>query len=229
MRRLMNQGTTPRAPRLKRVFLLLASGLFLLTPSAHAQSKFPTTAAVLQEVYQHEAKAYRTYLSYGKKAIAENYPKIAHLFAAFAVSESVHARNFQELLVGLGAEAKEAESEVKVSSTKENLRDATQVELQEIDQRYPRYLEQIRTEKHQAAAEKITYAWKAEKQHRALIEKIKSGTGVLFGVLVSTIEKGGSRFYVCQNCGSTLVEAPQGLCPICKGPASQYKEVEPIK
>jgi rubrerythrin len=210
-----------------RLFLVLAFLVFV--PSVHAQSKCPATVGVLQEVYQNESKAHRAYLSYGEKAISENYPNIAHLFTAFAASESIHARNFKQILADLGTEVKEAEPEVRVLITKENLRHATQVELEEIDQKYPQFLEKIKPERHQAAIEKITYAWKAERQHRALIEKIKSGTGVLFGVLVSTIEKGRNRFFVCQNCGSTLLEFPQGLCPICRGPASQYREVEPLK
>jgi len=71
--------------------------------------------------------------------------------------------------------------------------------------------------------------WESEKQHRDLIQKIESGTGVLFGVLTRAIEKRPTRSFVCQNCGSTLQELPKDICPICKSPISQYKEVERIK
>jgi rubrerythrin len=198
--------------------------------SATAQLNCPETISVLQNAYRGEIRAYRTYTAYAKKANSENYPSIAQLFCALAASESIHARNFMKLLSELGAEMKESpKREIEVSSTKKNLKHATQVELKEIDERYPSFLERIKPEKHEAAIQNIMYAWESEKQHRDLIKQIQSGTGIFFGVLAKKIEEAPDHYFVCQQCGSTLVELPRDNCPICKGSVSQYKELERIR
>ena len=197
---------------------------------ANAQSKYPETIAALQVAYRGEIQAHLNYMAYAQKADSENYPNIGHLFVSLATSESIHARNFKKALSDLGVDVKEMpKPEIKVSSTKENLKNATQVELQEIDQKYPQLVEKIKPENHEAAIRNISYAWESEKQHRDLIQKIQSGTGILFGVLTRTIEKTPTRYFVCQNCGSTLVELPKDICPICRGSVSEYKVLERIK
>jgi len=214
-----------KAILIQMVFLIftILIPIFLI----QAQTKYPETCAVLQIAYRSEIQANLAYMAYAQKAISENYPNIGHLFVSLAASEAIHARNFKKLLSDLGVEVKEtSKSEIKVYSTKKNLKNATQVELQEIDQKYPQFIEKVKPEMHEAALQNITYAWESEKQHRDLIQKIESGTGVLFGVLTRSIEKTPARFFVCQNCGSTLQELPKDICPICKSPISQYKVVE---
>ena len=202
----------------------------ILIPLVSAQPKYPETISVLQNAYAGEIQAHLTYQAYAQKAISENYPNIAHLFVSLAASESIHARNFKQLLSDLKIEMKQAPKlEMKVSTTKENLKNATQVELQEIDQKYPQSIEKIKPDKHDEAIQKITYAWESEKQHRELIKKIESGTGMLFKMLAGIIEKTPNRYFVCQECGSTITELPKDVCPICKSPLSKYKEVERIE
>ena len=197
---------------------------------ANAQSRYPETAAVLQALYLDEMKAHFTYLAFARKALSEDYPNIAHLFVSLAISESIHALNFKQLLTEMKVEVKEmVKPEIEVSSTKKNLKYATQVELKEIDKRYPQFIERIKPEQYEPAIRMITYAWEAEKQHRDLIEKIRSGTGFLFGILARTIEKGPKQYFVCQICGSTLTEFPKDACPICQNPVLHYKEVEKNK
>jgi len=208
---------------------LFAFITFLRASVVIAQSNYPETIAVLQTAYQNEIQAHVSYLAYAQKALSEKYPNIAHLFLALASSESVHARNFSQCLSDLNVEVTEPKVEIKVSSTKENLRNATRMELQEIDKRYPQFIERITSEKHEVALRRLTYAWESEKQHRTLIEKIESGTGILFGLLASRIEGKPFRYFVCQTCGSTIRELPTEACPICGVPASQYKEIERIK
>ena len=210
-------------------FILFAFIAFFRVSIVIAQSNYPETIAVLQTAYQNEIQAHVSYQAYAQKALSENYPSIAHLFVSLASSEAMHARNFRQCLSDLNIEVSEPKAEIKVSSTKENLKNATQVELQEIDQRYPQFIQKIKSEKHEVALRNLTYAWESEKQHRALIEKIESGTGFLFGLLASRIEDKPFRYFVCQTCGSTIRELPKEACPICSVPASQYKEIERIK
>jgi len=149
---------------------------------------------------------------------------VATLFIALRESESIHARNFNKILKGLDVIVRELpDSDVKVNSTKNNLRYALNVELSEIDKSYPEYIERIKREANEAAIRDITYAWKAEMQHRDLIKKMQSAIGFFWGKIVQKL-KGTDKYFVCQRCGSTLFELPKQSCIICDSPVSMYRE-----
>ena len=207
--------------------MVLISIFALFGPAVNAQSEYNETISVLQSLYQDEMQAMINYQAYAKKAVSEKYPNIAKLFLTLAASESVHARNFTACLSSLGvAGEKFPQQPVKVASTRKNLKFAIAVELEEIDRKYPRVLEQIKPENHAAAIQYITYAWESEKQHRELLKKIHSGTGMFFGLLTKRIEGNPYQYFVCRNCGSTLSEIPASACPICGGPSAKYKEIK---
>jgi rubrerythrin len=216
----MRNATADVAGWLTGLLLLLLAGTAAAGPDA-----YPQTIAALQERYADEVQAHQKYAAYAAHADQEGYPHIAHLFRALAASETVHARNFANLLKELGATPQPPEVRIKISSTRRHLKQATGVEAEEIDTEYPAILERIRPEGHQGAIESITWAWQAEKQHRELIIKIRKAASSFFGLLVSRIEGAASRYYVCQICGSTLNEPPAGQCPICAHAAEHYQEV----
>lgn len=196
------------------------------------KSTYSETIAVLSVLYRAEVESHLRYKAYERQALKEGHVNIAHLFAATAASESVHASRFREMLGKLGVEVESArqlagELSITAGTTKENLRYATDVELAEIDVRYPEYLARIQPEKHRRALKYITYSWKSEQQHRDLIKDIQSGTGIFFGVLAERFRLAKVRYFVCQNCGSTLTAMPNERCPICGFPLSWYKEIMP--
>ena len=194
--------------------------------SLRAQPEYPETISVLQKLYFDEILALHKYAVYAQKVESENYPDIAKLFFALAASESIHARNFKQLLSGLGVEVKEIQKpEIEVFTTRKNLEHACNVELEEIDNRYPDFIKKVEQERHAEAILKITYAWESEKQHRDLIQKIRSGTGFLFSFLVKQMKEPPSKYLVGQNCGSTLTELPKKSCPICGSSISSYSEI----
>ena len=203
---------------------LLSLGLFY-APTAAGADPYPKTRGALQERYADEIIAHRKYGAYAKHAENEGYPAIAHLFRTLAASEAIHAENFARLLRELGEEPTQPTADIQLSSTREHLKQAATVEAAEIDEEYPSILERIKGEGHEQATLFITYAWKAEKQHRDLILKIKKGASWFFGTLVSRIEGNPTRYYVCQVCGSTVTELPGSQCPICDHPPDQYREV----
>ena len=203
---------------------LLILGTFCAVALADP-NPYPQTLAALQERYADEVVAHRKYGAYAGHAENEGYPAIAHLFRALAASEAVHARNFARLIVELGAEPSVPPLKFELSTTREHLKQAATVEAAEIDQEYPAILKKIEGENHREAVRFITYAWKAEQQHRDLILKIKKGASWFFGMLVSKIEGSPTRYYVCQICGSTVTELPGSQCPICDHPADEYREV----
>ncbi len=190
------------------------------------EQNYPETIAVLQMLYEGEVRAGHGYKAFAKAAADEGYANISHMLAAMAASEAVHARNFERILLSLGVQTVDVDtSSIKASSTKDNLKYATEVELAEIDREYPRHLKRIRTENHAEAIKYITYAWEAEKQHRALIKEVRSGTGIFFNMLLDYFRSNPSRYYVNQICGATVIELPEGECPICHNPLGTYLEI----
>jgi rubrerythrin len=230
----MRKGST-RHTHLAPKISPLAAGLILClmilagpAPAGLAAGNYPVTIAALKDAVRDEARACQTYKAYSQKAYEENYSGIARLFTALATSESIHAANFNTILTDLGSTPPKIPAEtMDVGSTRANLKRATEVELQEIDTKYPGILDRLAPEHHEAAMRFITYAWKAEQQHRALIQKIRSATGFFFYLLARRIEDTKADFIVCQYCGSTLTAIPPDVCPICGKPATWYKKIEP--
>ncbi|MEI8096031.1 MAG: ferritin family protein [Spirochaetales bacterium] len=170
--------------------------------------------------------AHGLYLKYAERALQEHYPHIARLAAALSVSEGIHALNCQKVLADLGvAPAPYHDPKLSIADTPTNLSHASAAELDEIDTRYPAYLERIKVENVTGAIGVITRSWQAERQHRDLIERLRQGSGFLFGVMVQALEALPDQYYVCSFCGSTLTWLPSDKCPICEGPVSRYNEV----
>ncbi|MDX8405485.1 MAG: rubrerythrin family protein [Mariprofundus sp.] len=197
---------------------------------ADPKISYRETIAVLQMLYRGEVEAMLRYEACQAQALKEGHENIAHLFAAISASESVHAAHFSKLLVSMDVQVDSPEvvaatMDLKVGSTKENLRYATDVELSEIDVHYPQYLARIKGEKNKKAQKNITYAWEAERQHRALISEIQSGTGFFFGTLLRRFRSTDTRYFVCQNCGSTLTVMPTEKCPVCGFLLRWYQEI----
>ena len=210
-------------------FIVIFLGLVFLNPLCTAATieagQYPQTAIALQERYADEVIAHEKYGAFAEYALKEGYPAIAHLFRTLAYSEAVHAKNFAHLLRGMGQEPLMPSVESQFTSTRENLQLAAAVEAAEIDKEYPAILERIKEEQNEQAMRFITYAWKAEQQHRDLILQIKKAASWYFGMLVSKIEGSPTRYFVCQICGSTVMELPGNRCSICDHPPEQYEEV----
>jgi len=211
-----------------------AAVLFCLPRSMYAAEEmtsqpFSETIAVLQTAYANEFMSRAHYHSFARHALQDGHPNIAHLFAALAASEAVHVRNYRKILQALGTKPVDPDIRaVKIDSTRNNLRYAAEDELAEVDKQYPELLARLGTEGHQQAIEKVGWSWQAEKQHRALIEQILSGTGIFFGVLSERFRQTTVRYFVCQNCGSTLIELPSEKCPVCDQPIEIYREIESL-
>ena len=197
-----------------------------LTKQIEQIEQYPETIAVLQTLYGNEVRARHRYQLFSETAKADGHTNIAHLFKSIAASEAVHERNFSRILESLAAKIPEIDvSTIKASTTQDNLKYATNVELSEIDKEYPQYISRVSPEKHKEALEYINYAWEAERQHRELIKEIKSGPGFFFSVLLERFRENKSTYYVNQHCGATVMVLPEGACPICHKPLDTYKEV----
>jgi len=216
--------------------LLLQAGiasLFCLLPGALYAAKkanpYKETAVVLQQLYANEFLSRERYLVFAQQALKEGHANIAHLFAALAASEAVHVRNYGKILQNMGVKpVQPVVSVIKVESTRENLHYAAEDELAEVDKQYPELLARLAPEAHKEAIEKVKWSWQAERQHRELIAQILAGTGIFFGVLSEKFRQSTVRYFVCEVCGSTLIELPSEKCPVCEHPVEVYREIKHV-
>ena len=205
--------------------ILISLSIFPVQASCEETAQYLQTIEVLRELYKGEIIASRNYSEYANKASFEGYDNIAYLFSALKASETIHARNFKNTLIDLGVDVKEPpELKSEESDTKDNLRQALKVELSEIDESYPLYIGRMEGENHQEAIDVIAYAWKAEQQHRDLIKKMKSASGLFFGKIENSLDE-TDDYFICQKCGATLMDLPEKICPICGSLKTDYNKV----
>ena len=190
------------------------------TPLSYQQ-----TIQILKQAYLREIQAHLAYVKFSQKALKEGYPNIAYLFKSFAVAESIHGRNFKNTLLALGDPPSWPEERIEILSTRKNLDQAIQLELNEINIYYPEHIRAIKEEAHWNAITAVAHALASEKQHENLLQKMKKGTGIFWGMLKKRIEGEDLTFFICQVCGSTLNKIPD-ICPICEKPNSFYKKIE---
>ena len=193
-------------------------------PFGDGYLNYKKTIMILKKAYAREIQAHLAYIKFSRKALEEGYPNIAYLFQSFAVAESIHARNFINVLVSLGNRPDSPAEKFKVLSTRENLCQAIDFELQEIHTYYPEHIRVIKKEEHWNSISSVAHALASEKQHEKMLQKMKSGTGILWGMLKHKIEEEDVDLFICQVCGSTLTSLPD-ICPICGKPKSFYEKI----
>jgi len=204
---------------------LLLAGMAMLRRVTAAAEAYPQTIAALAYALQRETDAHRRYVDFAAIAGQEGYRGIAYMFTAFAASEGVHARNFRSLIAQLGGLAEPGPTAIRRGTTKEILIAALDDEIDSIDQLYPRTLEKLKPEGHLEAGRLVGYAWNSEKQHRALIQKIRRYSPLLFEQVAKAIDEKTGLYFVCQACGSTLNKVPSPHCPICTGGPEHYHRI----
>lgn len=219
--------------RLSRRQLLLAAALISANRIISATDSFAAlaetpprqykaTIEVLRAANLAETAAQRHYQGYHDRAIADHYPGIALLFAAFALSEKIHAENYQKILRQLGCQPDYPVITPIVNDTKQNLIDAAAKEMIKIEETYPQFLINLREEGHDQTIISCMYSWRSHKQHQEKIEKIKRYSPLFFETVAERITDHTSEYYVCSICGSTISAPPTVPCEICNYPASYY-------
>lgn len=206
--------------------LLLPSGL-LQAPAVRAAAYEATTAALRQGV-RGERKAYTRYRVYGADAAQEGYRGIAYMFSAVALSELIHAQNYNRVLASLG-QAREEPAEVQpvVGTTQENVITAMEAEINTIDNIYPQILAGVQKDDLALAVQNVQYSWASHVQHRDTLDKIRRYSPDYFDTVARKIDENSERYYVCQICGSVQTERPEDHCPICQRDPGNFEFVDP--
>jgi rubrerythrin len=218
----------PWARRRAAVALLLLAGLALAWagPPAGAAPRAQDcadAAVVLQEAFAREMQTNARYLAFAQVARDEGRPGAAFLFGSLAGAELIHARNLGRELAALGLPVYSLPLLEVMGDTRDNLRRAAVAELEDMDDFYPRALAVVRGGACADSARVLEQALGCEMQHRAMLQKIKSGLGFFSGLVLRRIEEKAVQYAQCQNCGSILDRPPADSCPICAAPAASYR------
>lgn len=225
----------PNLPIDRRCFHALVLKALLMFPlgmaAARATGATPRDAASIQalkEAAATEWRAHRRYVAYARRAKLDGYDGIAYLFTALAISELIHAQNYNRLLAMSGEEILEMEStQVPVTTTKDNVIDAANKELNSIENVYPDILQHVTAAGSEEAVLTVRYAWESHSQHLDIINKIRQWSPTHFEIVARRIDKTTERYFICQICGSTVKKIPQTTCPICANPARYYRPIDP--
>lgn len=112
----------------------------------------------LKAAFSGESQANRKYLAFAAKAMEEGLPEIAQLFMEAAGAETTHALNHFKVMGG-------------VKATKENLKEAAEGENYEIEEMYPKFIEEAETEERDDAVKSFEVALEREKHHREMFRE----------------------------------------------------------
>ena len=226
---------SPVENRSRRIFLRTSAGLVMGIPlitrifqDAVAGGPLPESILTLQSAARAEINAFDRYVVFARKAQTEGYDGVSYLFIALAMSELIHAQNYNRLLTRMGADiVPSGNSNTEASDTRNNLIAAAKAELSSIETFYPEILESIADKANSDALKFVRYAWESHKQHKEIIDKIIKYAPDHFETVARKIDENSDVFYVCEICGSTTNEVPNKTCPICGYPVRHYEKIDP--
>ncbi|MCB4756282.1 MAG: VIT1/CCC1 transporter family protein [Elusimicrobia bacterium] len=127
------------------------------------------TSLNLWSAFIGEAKANRTYIAYGVKALEEGHPEVAQIFFEIAGAETIHAIQH---LKAAGA----------VKSTLENLRQVVEEEQYESKDMYPRFIKAAQEENRPDAVASFELAGEREGHHMKMFTEALAGLEKKIGV-----------------------------------------------
>jgi len=168
-----------------------------------AEESHAMSLASLKAAFAGESQAAEKYLVFAEKAEADGLPNVANLFRAISFAETRHARNHFRVMAG-------------VNTTADNLQVAFEGESFEIDEMYPAYNEVAKTQGDAQARKSMTWAMKAEMDHKAMYAGARET--VLGGSDIA-----GQPVSVCLVCGHTVIGDVPDKCPVCAAKAEMYR------
>jgi rubrerythrin len=161
------------------------------------------TGESLHAAFAGVSQAAEKYMVFAEQAEEEGFPNIARLFRAVSFAETRHARNHLRVMSG-------------VNATADNLLVAFQGESFEIDQMYPAYQEIAKLQKNQQAYKSMTYAVKAEMDHKRMYADAREAA--LGGKDIAD-----QPVSVCLVCGHTVIGDVPDKCPVCAAAKEYYR------
>jgi rubrerythrin len=161
------------------------------------------TKQSLAAAFAGESQAAEKYLVFAEEAETEGFSNIARLFRAISFAETRHARNHLRTMRG-------------INKTSDNLLVAYEGESFEIDEMYPAYQAIAKEQKNQQAFKSMTYAIKAEMDHKTMYASAREQA--LAGKDIAD-----QPVSVCLVCGHTVIGELPDKCPVCSAAREYYR------
>lgn len=180
--------------------------------------KVNPTIENLKTALNGETTASAKYAAYAVKAKEEKLTQIAAMFMAASRSEAIHAANHQKVLTEMGVTQDAKTDTFTVKTTLENLETALKGETYEVDNMYPGFVQQAKTDQADKASKSFNWAADSEKKHMAYYS---AAIGAL-----KTKKTGGLpvEYYVCPKCGYTYNnEDVAESCELCGTGKDKYE------
>lgn len=235
VQRVLKLKTMKKLIKYEVMALLLVFGFITSCNKAETDTNTMSNlkASLVSEYYTNAR-----YNAFAEKAEKEGYFQIAKLFKALSVAESVHARNFKQVLDLAGVRTEKHVPDYIVESTEKNLQSAIEEEVMDIDSIDPGYIEQSFNSQIKQANDVFTFVWEAEKTHKNLLvfiyDLLMTNEVKENGVTVASAPSKASlsniedlflktNYYVCPMDGrvydtSNIAEK----CSICLTPKSKF-------
>jgi rubrerythrin len=176
----------------------------------------------MQKAYKGEISAIAKYTAFSKKAEQEGYTKIALLYKAVSLAETIHAKNHKKVIETAGVKVPIISPEFIVKLTKENLHDDIQGEAYEANTMYPGFLKIAKEADNNAAIISLTYAMKTEKKHKLFFEK------ALGDINSNTLLSLPSVYFVCPICGNTYETEAPNHCDFSNTPKEKFIKINSL-
>jgi len=177
----------------------------------------PMTAENLRSAFGGESMAHMRYKIWGAQAEKENLPNVARLFRAISAAEQVHATgHFNVMRDVAGAFLVAAGGGFGVGTTSENLQNAIDGEMHEVEEMYPVYLAGAKLQAEKGAERSFNYALSAEKIHAAMYQEAKQAVDSGSDVELGPVQ-------ICVVCGYTAEGEAPGKCPICAAGRDKFE------
>lgn len=187
--------------------------------------KYPETGRIMRELYMNGRTALGRYIDFNRQAQKEKLPEFARLFEAIAASQAVMIVNFERLITDLGGSVPTCTHEDRtVANTRTNLRRALEMEILETDVTYPDALKRIESDGYAAAIYTIKLALRAQRQHRAKMERMLTAVDHFYGSLKTALQERKIRYFVCHQTGAMLLDELPEICPVRGISTSSYRE-----
>ncbi len=171
----------------------------------------------LKTAFNTESNCKARYEAFALKADEEGYQQVASLFRAVAVSEGIHAADYEKLLTSIGETAQAELQTVEVKTTRENLTAALETIAPANQKAYPEYVTQAKADKADGAERLFAHSKVVEPEFVKLFQKALEE--------LETWKEGQKEFLVCERCGYTTLWAELEKCPICSEPKKGLRKV----
>ena len=176
----------------------------------------PKTLDNLMAAYNGESNAKAKYTEFAKKADQEGFAGAAALFRAAARAEETHATRHAEVIKTLGGTPKAEIKLPEIKATADNLKAALEGETYERDKMYPEFIAEAKASGNKDALRAFNFAVSAEAEHA----KFYADAGANLAAW-----KTARTFFVCPECGKTVLAVGFEKCPVCFTPGTKFVKV----